>query len=86
MKQLSLFDEIVREPEIQETAQSRSRQEVFEDYDGFVDKFETKKTTDDCYTPEKVYDAILDFVGTLCPLEGKEIVRPFFPGGDFVNY
>ena len=86
MKQLSLFDEIIREPEIQETAQSRSRQEVFEDYDGFVDKFEAKKTTDDCYTPEKVYDAILDFVGTLCPLEGKEIVRPFFPGGDFVNY
>ena len=86
MKQLSLFDEIIREPEIQETAQSRSRQEVFEDYDGFVDKFEAKKTTDDCYTPEKVYDVILDFVGTLCPLEGKEIVRPFFPGGDFVNY
>ena len=86
MKQLSLFDEIIREPEIQETAQSRSRQEVFEDYDGFVGKFEAKKTTDDCYTPEKVYDAILDFVGTLCPLEGRPIVRPFFPGGDFVNY
>ena len=86
MKQLSLFDEILREPEIQETAQSRSRQEVFEDYDGFVDKFEAKKTTDDCYTPEKVYDAILAFVGTLTPLEGRPIVRPFFPGGDFVNY
>ena len=86
MKQLSLFDEIIREPEIQETAQSRSRQEVFEDYDGFVGKFEAKKTTDDCYTPEKVYDAILAFVGTLTPLEGRPIVRPFFPGGDFVNY
>ena len=86
MKQLSLFDEIVREPEIQETAQSRSKQEVFEDYDGFVGKFEAKKTTDDCYTPGKVYDAILAFVDTLWPLEGKEVVRPFFPGGDFVNY
>ena len=86
MKQLSLFDEIIREPEIQETAQGRSRQEVFEDYDGFVGKFEAKKTTDDCYTPEKVYDAILAFVGTLTPLEGRPIVRPFFPGGDFVSY
>ena len=86
MKQLSLFDEIIREPEIQETAQSRSRQEVFEDYDGFVGKFEAKKTTDDCYTPEPVYRAVLDFVGTLTPLDGRPIVRPFFPGGDFVTY
>ena len=23
----------------------------FEDYEGFVDKFKPKKTTDDCYTP-----------------------------------
>ena len=26
----------------------------FEDYEGFVDKFKTKKTTDDCYTPPEV--------------------------------
>ena len=86
MKQLSLFDEIVREPEIQETAQGKSRREVFEDYDAFTDKFVAKKTTDDCYTPEPVYRAVLDFVGTLTPLDGRPIVRPFFPGGDFVTY
>lgn len=25
--------------------------EKFEDYEGFVEKFKPKKTTDDCYTP-----------------------------------
>lgn len=25
--------------------------EKFNDYEGFVDKFKPKKTTDDCYTP-----------------------------------
>lgn len=24
---------------------------AFRDYEGFVEKFEPKKTTDDCYTP-----------------------------------
>lgn len=27
------------------------RQQTFLDYDGFVEKFKPKKTTDDCYTP-----------------------------------
>ena len=34
---------------------------LFEDnaeYDAFVEKFKPKKTTDDCYTPPLVYDAI----------------------------
>lgn len=37
--------------------------EKFEDYDGFVEKFKPKKTTDDCYTPPLVYEAIADWVG-----------------------
>ncbi len=28
-----------------------SKKEKFNDYDGFVEKFKPKKTTDDCYTP-----------------------------------
>lgn len=55
----------------------------FHDYDAFVDKFVPKKTTDDCYTPQPVYDAVLRFVGTLTDLEGREIVRPFWPGADY---
>lgn len=27
----------------------------FNEYEGFVDKFKPKKTTDDCYTPPAVY-------------------------------
>jgi hypothetical protein len=54
-------------------------------YDAFVEKFKVKKTTDDCYTPPYVYAAILDWVrseyGITC-----EIVRPFFPGGDYEHY
>ena len=83
--QLTLFGIEQRK---KETAQEpgKSRRETFEDYDGFVDKFKAKLTTDDCYTPEPVYKAVLDFVGTFADLTGKEIVRPFYPGGDFVNY
>ena len=29
-----------------------------QDYDAFVEKFKPKKTTDDCYTPPLVYDAV----------------------------
>ena len=32
------------------------------DYEGFVEKFTPKKTTDDCYTPPEAYKIILDYV------------------------
>ena len=54
-----------------------------DEYNEFVDKFEQKLTTDDCYTPPSVYDAVLDFVGTITPTKGRKIIRPFFPGGDY---
>jgi hypothetical protein len=31
-------------------------------YQAFVDKFKPKKTTDDCHTPENVYNAVADWV------------------------
>ena len=34
------------------------RLEKFNDYEGFVEKFKPKKTTDDCYTPPAVYEAV----------------------------
>ena len=60
-------------------------EETPDEYEAFVKKFETKKTTDDCYTPQPVFDAVLKFVGTLTDLEGVEIVRPFWPGADFTQ-
>jgi hypothetical protein len=56
---------------------------LFTDYDTFTEKFEAKKTTDDCYTPEPVFAAVLDFVRSKVDISGFEIVRPFYPGGDF---
>ncbi len=58
-----------------------------ENYDEFVEKFKPKKTTDDCYTPEIVYEAIKNYVNdNIFPLDGYNIVRPFYPGGDYESY
>ena len=59
-----------------------------EGYSDFVDKFneELPLTTDDCYTPPEVYELVRKFVDeNVAPLEGRKIVRPFFPGGDYEN-
>lgn len=59
------------------------------DYDGFVAKFAkaTEKTIDECLTPPAVYAAVLEWLTERRPdLAGREIVRPFFPGGDFENH
>ena len=57
-----------------------------ETYEEFIKKFEQKKTTDDCYTPPIVYDAVADFVAQEYGLNQSNFVRPFYPGGDFENY
>ena len=60
--------------------------EEFEDYESFIKKFEIKKTTDDCYTPKSVYDAVLDWVKDEIGIEENlEIIRPFYPGGNYEN-
>ena len=35
--------------------------ETSEDYKAFVEKFKPKKTTDDCYTPANIYEAVLEW-------------------------
>ena len=59
---------------------------IGEIYEEFVDKFKPKKTTDDCYTPEAVYDVIRDYVVEKYGLQGRPVVRPFWPGGDYKNF
>ena len=54
-----------------------------EAYDEFLDKFETPLTTDDCYTPESVYNAVRKWAVERYGLEDAEIIRPFYPGGDY---
>ena len=71
------------EKEMQEKGLSTEGKEGDENYDAFVEKFQQKLTTDDCYTPKPVYDAVLKFVGTITKLDGRKVVRPFFPGGNY---
>lgn len=53
-------------------------------YSDFVEKFKPKRTTDDCYTPEPVYNAVRDWVLKEVPeVRDLRIVRPFYPGGDY---
>ena len=54
-----------------------------EQYQKFVDKFKAAKTTDDCYTPTLIYDAVADYVANEYGIERKMFVRPFYSGGDY---
>lgn len=56
------------------------------EYEAFVNKFKPKKTTDDCYTPPKVYEAVKDWVCEEYGVNPDNIVRPFYPGGDYENF
>ena len=54
-----------------------------DEYKAFVEKFKAKKTTDDCYTPEPVYNAVADWVVNEYGVDRGGFVRPFWPGGDY---
>lgn len=45
-------------------------------YNEFVEKFKPKKTTDDCYTPPKVYEVVKSYAVEEYGLENKKIMRP----------
>ncbi|MBQ9002201.1 MAG: ParB N-terminal domain-containing protein [Eggerthellaceae bacterium] len=62
-----------------------SREDGNDEYNDFLDKFEAKKTTDDCYTPDVVYDAVADWVADEYGLDRSKFMRPFYPGGDYEN-
>lgn len=53
------------------------------EYQEFLAKFEAKKTTDDCYTPEPVYEAVADWVANQYGVSRANFVRPFYPNGDY---
>ena len=66
------------------------RQMTFEDeseeYKAFVEKFKPKKTTDDCYTPPEVFNCVADWASKRYGFPLPSIVRPFWPGGDYVTF
>lgn len=60
-----------------------SFEDIDEEYQAFVDKFKPKKTTDDCYTPENIYEVIKNWVVKEYGIDETKILRPFWPGGDY---
>ena len=54
-----------------------------EEYQAFLEKFEAKKTTDDCYTPDNIYNAVKKWCVEKYGLQGKKFIRPFYPNGDY---
>ena len=52
-------------------------------YEDFKEKFKPKKTTDDCYTPENIYNTIADWVANEYQVDRADFVRPFFPGESY---
>lgn len=85
-RELSLFTDDEQRPQRRKPAGGSGNPIVFRDYESYVAKFRTAnfaKTTDDTYTPQDVYEAVLRYVGTVTDLSGREILRPFYPGGDY---
>ncbi len=81
IKQLDLFGE-----EVVPKAKYVQGQVGKDDYGEFTEKFKSKLTTDDCYTPVEVYEAVLGWLREKVDLSGANIVRPFWPGGDYEAY
>ena len=61
-------------------------EDVNEEYAAFVEKFKPRKTTDDCYTPKNIYNAVADWAAAKYGFDRAQIVRPFWPGGDFERF
>ena len=60
-----------------------NRRPKTKEYDEFVKKFDPKKTTDDCYTPENIYNAVAEWVARKYGVDRQQFIRPFWPGGDY---
>ena len=71
--------------EFEERMERGEISEEDEEYQEFLEKFKLKKTTDDCYTPAPVYDAVARYVEETYGISRDNFVRPFYPGGDYVN-
>ena len=72
-----------REQEFRERMERGELSDDDEEYQEFLKKFEAKKTTDDCYTPDNIYGAVRDWAVEKYEIGNAAIVRPFYPGGDY---
>jgi hypothetical protein len=72
-----------KQREFEERMASGELSDDDEEYQEFLAKYEAKKTTDDCYTPPIVYEAVADYVAEKYNLNKNNFKRPFVPGGDY---
>ena len=62
-----------------------TQMEMTGEYKKFVQKFKPKKTTDDCYTPQNVYEVVKMWAVKQYGLQNAKVIRPFYPGGDYTG-
>lgn len=58
-------------------------------YDEWLAKFDDNnkpKTSDDTFTPPAIYEIVKNYAIKKYGLEGRRVVRPFYPGGDYQNF
>lgn len=73
----------LKQAEFEERMASGALSDDDEEYQEFVQKFQTKKTTDDCYTPTNIYNVVADYVSEHYGVSKDCFVRPFVPNGDY---
>ena len=79
--QLSLFE---NDPQGVKVEKTKFKAEIYTDYESFVSKFkDAPKTTDDCFTPQNIYEAVVEFVQRRAETPFTRVLRPFYPGGDY---
>ena len=74
-EQLNLFGEEDLRPKAKRPARGSQSSIVFHDYESFLAKFsDNPKTTDDCFTPKDVYEAVVKYVGTIYDMSDKVVL------------
>ena len=81
------FDDVLDGSEFfEQDNRGKGKQEGNEEYNEFVDKFDVKHTTDDCYTPDYIYKALCEWVEIRYGVSRESFVRPFYPNGDYQRF
>ena len=71
---------------MKEIAVQMKLEDVSREYAEFTQKFKPKKTTDDCYTPDNIYEVVRDWACKEYGVDPERVVRPFWPGESYDRY
>lgn len=73
----------MRLQDIKEKAKAYYSADNTNEYKEFEEKFNPKRTTDDCFTPDCVYNVVAEYVADKYKRDKAKFIRPFYPGGDY---